>query len=76
MNGKLIGIGVGPGDPELMTFKALKAIKECDVQMCIRDSCNTGVCGDDKLKRGQYAGRYRNTGGYAAPGCKDGRMQD
>lgn len=31
MNGKLIGIGVGPGDPELMTFKALKAIKECDV---------------------------------------------
>ncbi len=27
MTGKIIGIGVGPGDPELITLKALKAIK-------------------------------------------------
>lgn len=28
--GILYGVGVGPGDPELMTIKALKAIKECE----------------------------------------------
>ena len=31
MAGKLYGIGVGPGDPELMTLKALKTMKACDV---------------------------------------------
>jgi precorrin-2/cobalt-factor-2 C20-methyltransferase len=29
--GKLIGVGVGPGDPELMTLKALRALGEADV---------------------------------------------
>ena len=29
--GILYGIGVGPGDPELMTIKALRILKECDV---------------------------------------------
>lgn len=29
--GTLIGIGVGPGDPELMTLKAARVIRECDV---------------------------------------------
>jgi len=29
--GKLIGVGVGPGDPELMTLKALRALREADV---------------------------------------------
>ena len=29
--GKLYGIGVGPGDPELLTCKAVRLIKECDV---------------------------------------------
>lgn len=29
--GKLTGIGVGPGDPELMTIKAVRAIEEADV---------------------------------------------
>lgn len=28
---KLYGVGVGPGDPELMTLKAVGAIRECDV---------------------------------------------
>lgn len=28
--GKFYGIGVGPGDPELLTLKALKALKEVD----------------------------------------------
>ena len=31
MTGKLFGIGVGPGDPELMTLKAVRIIKESDV---------------------------------------------
>jgi len=31
MNGTLYGIGVGPGDPELITLKAIKAIGRCDV---------------------------------------------
>lgn len=31
MIGKLYGIGVGPGDPELLTIKGLRIIKECDI---------------------------------------------
>ena len=31
MSGCLYGIGVGPGDPELMTLKACRLIRECDV---------------------------------------------
>lgn len=31
MKGKLYGIGVGPGDPELMTLKAKRLIEECDI---------------------------------------------
>ena len=31
MTGRLIGVGVGPGDPELLTLKAARAITEADV---------------------------------------------
>ena len=31
MTGKLYGVGVGPGDPELMTLKAVRIIRECNV---------------------------------------------
>lgn len=31
MAGTLIGVGVGPGDPELMTLKAVRAIRENDI---------------------------------------------
>lgn len=31
MIGKLYGIGVGPGDPELLTIKGLRIVKECDI---------------------------------------------
>lgn len=31
MSGILYGIGVGPGDPELMTIRAVKRIRECAV---------------------------------------------
>lgn len=31
MAGKLYGVGVGPGDSELLTLKAVKVIRQCDV---------------------------------------------
>ncbi len=31
MEAKLYGIGVGPGDPELLTLKAVRLLKECSV---------------------------------------------
>jgi precorrin-2/cobalt-factor-2 C20-methyltransferase len=31
VNGRLIGIGVGPGDPELLTLKAMRRLGEADV---------------------------------------------
>lgn len=31
MQGKLYGIGVGPGDPELLTLKAVRLIEQCEV---------------------------------------------
>lgn len=31
MKGKLTGVGVGPGDPELLTLKAIRRLEECDV---------------------------------------------
>lgn len=31
MKGKLIGVGTGPGDPELLTIKAVRAIERADV---------------------------------------------
>lgn len=31
MTGTLYGIGIGPGDPELLTLKAVRLIKDCDV---------------------------------------------
>lgn len=30
-NGKIIGVGVGPGDPDLLTVKAVRALQEVDV---------------------------------------------
>ena len=34
MKGKIIGISLGPGDPELITLKALKAMNDEDDIFC------------------------------------------
>ena len=34
MKGKLYGIGVGPGDPELLTIKAARILKNADIIIC------------------------------------------
>jgi precorrin-2/cobalt-factor-2 C20-methyltransferase len=39
--GKFIGIGVGPGDPELITVKAVKALKTVDVVSVPKAHANT-----------------------------------
>jgi len=37
MKGKIYGIGVGPGDPELLTLKAYRVLKEIDI-LCVPKS--------------------------------------
>jgi precorrin-2/cobalt-factor-2 C20-methyltransferase len=41
VSGRLIGVGVGPGDPELVTLKALRALREADVVAFFAKAGNT-----------------------------------
>ena len=41
--GALYGIGVGPGDPELLTLKAVRLIKACDVIMAPGMDCRESI---------------------------------
>ena len=43
MTGMLYGIGVGPGDPELMTLKAVRLIEECDIVAVPKSGDGDGV---------------------------------
>lgn len=42
MMGKLYGIGVGPGDPELLTLKAHRVLREADVIFCPEKESGSG----------------------------------
>lgn len=42
MSGRLIGVGVGPGDPELMTLKAARALASADVVAYFAKEGRTG----------------------------------
>ena len=43
MNGILYAVGVGPGDPELLTLKAVKTIKEADCIACVSSGGEPGI---------------------------------
>lgn len=42
---RLIGVGVGPGDPELVTVKAVRALSAADVVLVPRTERSTGTAG-------------------------------
>lgn len=52
MKGRLYGIGVGPGDPELLTIKALRLIRSCDVIAVPGESAKESIA--YKIVKGAY----------------------
>ncbi|HHV08834.1 MAG TPA: precorrin-2 C(20)-methyltransferase [Clostridiales bacterium] len=54
MAGKLYGVGVGPGDPELLTLKAVRLISECDI--IALPSKNKETCVAYQIALGAYPG--------------------
>ena len=42
VSGRLIGVGVGPGDPELLTLKAMRVLAEADVVAHFAKAGNAG----------------------------------
>ena len=48
--GKLYGIGVGPGDPELLTLKAYRILKEADIIFCPEKEAGAGSFAFDIIK--------------------------
>lgn len=59
MNGRFTGVGVGPGDPELMTLKAVRAVRECSViAVPVSDAALTGPVYDPAVNGKQ---RYLQT---------------
>lgn len=57
-------MGVGPGDPELMTIKAVRAVAACDVAAvpvsdpALQEPCCIGKAGASSMGEGQVEGNY------------------
>lgn len=43
MTGKLYAVGVGPGDPKLLTLKAVETIKNADCIACPKSNGEPGI---------------------------------
>ena len=52
MNGIFYGVGTGPGDPELLTLKAARLIRSCDVLAIPHRDPEKMLCVRDRLRRG------------------------
>ena len=68
-SGKFTGIGVGPGDPELLTLKAVRALAAADVVIAPRtekreDSIALSIARPHRLKNSVKAASARR---YHAP---------
>ena len=61
MSGKLVGVGVGPGDPELLTLKGLRVLREADeVFVPVGDTGEVGRAeAVVRAHLGEYARRAR-----------------
>ena len=56
MKGRLYCIGVGPGDPELVTVKALRLMKECSVWFIPQSGPDKETAGQILQAAATYAG--------------------
>ena len=61
MKGTFYGIGVGPGDPELVTLKALRIMEACQaIVLPVSAADFTEAVYDAGGKDGAYAGLLEN----------------